>query len=52
MAIAIALIAYLKATGAEGVVGAAYIPADGYVDPYTLTQAYAKGARQNGVKTA
>jgi len=32
----------------EGVVGAAYIPADGYVDPYALTQAYAKGARQNG----
>ena len=33
---------------AEGVVGAAYMPADGYVDPYALTQAYAKGARQNG----
>jgi len=32
----------------EGVVGAAYIPADGYVDPYALTQAYAKGARRNG----
>jgi glycine cleavage system aminomethyltransferase T/glycine/D-amino acid oxidase-like deaminating enzyme len=32
----------------EGVVGAAYIPADGYVDPYGLTQAYAKGARRNG----
>jgi 4-methylaminobutanoate oxidase (formaldehyde-forming) len=32
----------------EGVVGAAYMPADGYVDPYALTQAYAKGARRNG----
>ncbi len=32
----------------EGVVGAAYIPADGYVDPYALTQAFAKGARRNG----
>jgi 4-methylaminobutanoate oxidase (formaldehyde-forming) len=34
----------------EGVVGAAYMPADGYVDPYALTQAYAKGARQNGAR--
>jgi len=33
----------------EGVVGAAWIPSDGYVDPYSLTQAYAKGARQGGV---
>jgi len=32
-----------------GVVGAAYIPSDGYVDPYGLTQAYAKGARAGGV---
>ena len=32
----------------KGVVGAAYIPSDGYVDPYALTQAYAKGARRNG----
>ena len=32
-----------------GVVGAAFIPTDGYVDPYALTQAYAKGARQGGV---
>ena len=31
-----------------GVVGAAYIPRDGYVDPYSLTQAYAKGARGGG----
>ncbi len=32
----------------EGVVGAAYIPSDGYVDPSSLTQALAKGARQGG----
>ncbi len=32
----------------EGVVGAAFIPSDGYVDPYSLTQAYARGARANG----
>jgi 4-methylaminobutanoate oxidase (formaldehyde-forming) len=34
----------------EGVVGAAFMPSDGYVDPYTLTQAYAKGARAGGVR--
>ena len=34
----------------DGVVGAAYVPSDGYVDPYGLTQAYAKGARRGGVK--
>ncbi len=33
-----------------GIVGAAYIPSDGYVDPYALTQAYAKGARAKGVR--
>ena len=33
----------------DGVVGAAYIPSDGYVDPSSLTQALAKGARQGGV---
>ncbi|MGE3228316.1 MAG: FAD-dependent oxidoreductase [Hyphomicrobium sp.] len=33
----------------EGVVGAAYIPSDGYVDPYALTQAYASAARKSGV---
>jgi 4-methylaminobutanoate oxidase (formaldehyde-forming) len=32
----------------SGVVGAAFIPSDGYVDPYGLTQAYAAGARANG----
>lgn len=33
----------------DGVVGAAFIPSDGYVDPYSLTQAYARGARAGGV---
>ncbi|HMB74935.1 MAG TPA: FAD-dependent oxidoreductase, partial [Kiloniellaceae bacterium] len=33
-----------------GVVGAAFMPSDGYVDPYSLTQAYAKGARAGGVR--
>ncbi|MCB1501430.1 MAG: FAD-dependent oxidoreductase [Bauldia sp.] len=33
-----------------GVVGAAYIPSDGYVDPYALTMAYAAGARAGGVR--
>jgi heterotetrameric sarcosine oxidase gamma subunit len=32
----------------DGVVGAAFIPSDGYVDPYSLTQAYARGARAGG----
>jgi len=30
--------------------GAAWIESDGYVDPYSLTMAYAKGARAGGVK--
>jgi 4-methylaminobutanoate oxidase (formaldehyde-forming) len=30
--------------------GAAWIASDGYVDPYSLTMAYAKGARAGGVK--
>src|SRR5258706_8381204 len=34
----------------DGVVGAVFVPSDGYVDPYGLTQAYAKGARAGGVK--
>jgi len=33
----------------DGVVGAAWIPSDGYIDPYALTQAYAKVARAGGV---
>ena len=32
----------------EGVVGAAWIEGDGYVDPASLTSAYATGARQGG----
>ncbi len=35
---------------ADGIVGAAFIPSDGYVDPYSLTQAFAKGARMNGAR--
>jgi 4-methylaminobutanoate oxidase (formaldehyde-forming) len=35
---------------ARGVVGAAWIEGDGYVDPASLTNAYAAGARRNGVK--
>jgi glycine cleavage system aminomethyltransferase T/glycine/D-amino acid oxidase-like deaminating enzyme len=34
----------------DGIEGAAFIPGDGYIDPYSLTMAYAKGARANGVK--
>ena len=34
----------------EGVVGAAFIPSDGYVDPYALTHAYAGVAKKNGVQ--
>ena len=30
--------------------GAAFIPGDGYIDPYSLTMAYARGARMNGAK--
>ncbi|HEV2427745.1 MAG TPA: FAD-dependent oxidoreductase [Acidimicrobiales bacterium] len=32
----------------DGVLGAAYLPTDGYVDPSQLTLALAKGARQRG----
>jgi 4-methylaminobutanoate oxidase (formaldehyde-forming) len=34
----------------EGVLGAAYLPTDGYVDPSQLTLALAKGARQRGAR--
>jgi 4-methylaminobutanoate oxidase (formaldehyde-forming) len=34
----------------KGVRGATWIASDGYVDPYSLTMAYAKGARAGGVK--
>jgi glycine cleavage system aminomethyltransferase T/glycine/D-amino acid oxidase-like deaminating enzyme len=33
----------------DGIEGAAFIPGDGYIDPYSLTMAYAKGARTQGV---
>ena len=34
----------------DGIEGAAFIPGDGYIDPYSLAMAYAKGARQNGAR--
>ena len=34
----------------KGIEGAAFIPGDGYIDPYALTHAYAKAARKHGVK--
>jgi 4-methylaminobutanoate oxidase (formaldehyde-forming) len=34
----------------DGIAGAAWVPSDGYVDPSSLTQALAKGARAGGVK--
>ncbi|MDQ5847608.1 MAG: FAD-binding oxidoreductase, partial [Pseudomonadota bacterium] len=34
----------------QGVAGAAWVPSDGYVDPSSLTQALAKGARADGVR--
>ncbi len=34
----------------EDVLGAAFIPSDGYVDPSSVTQAFARGARKNGVR--
>ncbi|HWL68392.1 MAG TPA: FAD-dependent oxidoreductase [Geminicoccus sp.] len=34
----------------EGVVGAAWISSDGYIDPYGLTQAFAAVARRDGVR--
>lgn len=33
-----------------GIVGAAFIPGDGYIDPYAMTHAYARAAREHGVK--
>lgn len=32
----------------DDLVGAAFIPEDGHIDPYSLTQAYAKGLRKHG----
>jgi 4-methylaminobutanoate oxidase (formaldehyde-forming) len=34
----------------DNIEGAAFIPGDGYIDPYSLTMAYARGARMHGVK--
>lgn len=36
----------------EGVLGAAYIPTDGYIDPSQLTLALASGARRRGAEIA
>ena len=36
----------------EGVLGAAYLPTDGYIDPSQLTFALAEGARRNGAEIA
>jgi dimethylglycine dehydrogenase len=35
---------------ANGIVGAAYLPTDGHVDPTSLTQAFARGAVAGGVE--
>ena len=40
----------LSVARAAGVVGAAWIEGDGYVDPASLTAAYAAGARAGGVR--
>jgi 4-methylaminobutanoate oxidase (formaldehyde-forming) len=37
---------------AEGVLGAAYLPTDGYIDPSQLTFALAEGARRRGAEIA
>lgn len=34
----------------KGIVGAAWIPSDGYIDPYAVTMAFAAGARKGGVR--
>ena len=36
----------------EDVVGAAFLPTDGYIDPASVTQAIARGARQRGATIA
>ena len=36
----------------EGVLGAAYLPTDGYIDPSQLTFALAEGARRRGAEIA
>ena len=34
----------------DGVLGAAYLPTDGYIDPSQLTFALAEGARRGGAE--
>ncbi len=34
----------------KGIVGAVFVPGDGHVEPSSLTQAYARGARNGGVR--
>jgi sarcosine dehydrogenase len=34
----------------EGVIAAAFLPSDGYIDPASVAQALAKGARMNGAR--
>ena len=34
----------------DGVIAAAFLPTDGYIDPASVTQAIAKGARQRGAR--
>ena len=36
----------------DGVLGAAYLPTDGYIDPSQLTFALAEGARRRGAEIA
>ncbi|MSP88667.1 MAG: FAD-dependent oxidoreductase [Alphaproteobacteria bacterium] len=43
-------IAYFPLLNPAGIVGAAFVPSDGHVEPSSLTQAYAKGARAGGVR--
>ena len=38
------------AMSTDGVLGAAYLPTDGYIDPSQLTQALAEGARRRGAE--
>ena len=40
----------LPADVADGVLGAAYLPTDGYIDPSQLTFALAEGARRRGAE--
>src|SRR4051812_8468666 len=43
-------LALFPAMSTEGVLGAAYLPSDGYVDPSQLTFALAEGARRRGAE--